>query len=127
MPPPPRRCRRRETLALAAVALTAVMVIYRAKRKHLMRPTAEEQAWLDQQLASSSSGLTLEEEKWLDKQVSIAEADDMLDDARQAGTPRTASAVCHGLPACAHAMPIEKQQNSPVHPIPPLARSFCAR
>ena len=58
------------------------MVIYRAKR---MRPTAEEQEWLNQQLASSATGLTPEEEKWLDKQVRDAEAEDMLDDARQAG------------------------------------------
>ena len=61
------------------------MVIYRAKRKHLMRPTAEEQAWLDAQLATPRGNISADEQKWLDKQIEDAETADMLDDARQAG------------------------------------------
>lgn len=55
-----------------------------------MQPTAEEQAWLDKQLATpkmgrqDSPGLTQEERSWLDKQIEKAEADERLDDARQA-------------------------------------------
>ena len=85
----PSSCRS-ELVAFGALAAAAVMVITFAKKKRLMQPTAEEQAWLDQQLASPVHGLTAEEEKWLDKQVANAEDADMLDDARQAGERRTA-------------------------------------
>jgi len=55
-----------------------------------MQPSAEEQAWLDKQMATpkmsrqESPGLTHEERSWLDKQIEKAEAEERLDDARQA-------------------------------------------
>ena len=95
----PSSCRS-ELVAFGALAAAAVMVITFAKKKSLMQPTAEEQAWLDQQLASPVHGLTAEEEKWLDKQVANAEDADMLDDARQAGERRTAIIFLHAHTNC---------------------------
>jgi hypothetical protein len=60
-----------------------------------MQPSAEEQAWLDAQLATPrgppSSTPSAEEQRWLDKQIQDAESADMLDDARQAGAQQRAT------------------------------------
>ena len=99
----------------------AAALIYRAKAIAASKPTAEEQAWLDKQLATpkNPNELTLEEQSWLDKQMKDTEDADMLDDARQAGmlarqsacvapqTPIAARVFCHAPPRCAAFAPGE--------------------
>ena len=81
-------------LATVAAISAAALLLYSARQRLLAMqnlPTAEEQAWLDEQLKtprapvlSPGSQVSEEEQKWLDKQIQDAETADMLDDARQA-------------------------------------------
>ena len=77
-------------VGIFSVAAGAFALYYMYKLRQARMPTAEEQAWLDEQLATprppvlSPGGLSEEEQKWLDKQVTASEEADMLDDARQA-------------------------------------------
>lgn len=78
-----------ETYGIIVFVSASALMIYSAVRKSMMVPNAAEQAWLDAQLATPitpGQKLTAEEQKWLDKQMQDAQDEEMLDDARQAGT-----------------------------------------
>ena len=74
-----------EMVGAALFGSASALMIYGAKRAAML-PNAEEQAWLDDQLASPAtpSKPSKEEQKWLDAQLKTQDDNDMLDDARQA-------------------------------------------
>ena len=94
-------CRRRDIIAImpsasetSAAAVfaggVALLVFYAYRKNALMQPTAEEQAWLNSQMATPRSPAkpNADEQAWLDKQMKDQEEAEMLDDARQAGAHR---------------------------------------
>ena len=89
-----------EYTGMTIFASVAALMIYGAKRKAMMLPTADEQAWLDAQLATPpGQKLTQEEQKWLDKQMQDAQDAEMLDDARQAAYAPGEGSSPHPSPA----------------------------
>ena len=74
-----------EVLGFASVL--AVGYVFMTLRTKAIKPTAEEQAWLDSQMETPRSNLTIDEQKWLDKQIQDTNDAEMLDDARQVLPP----------------------------------------
>jgi hypothetical protein len=88
------------TLVLAAAAAGACVLLYVLRQRQARLPTAEEQAWLDEQMrtpkpsvTSPSGQVSAEEQKWMDKQIDDAEDADVRTPfhSRHASSPRPSS------------------------------------
>ena len=97
---------RNDLIKIAAAAGAAIAVLYTLRRLRQAEqnldaivPTKEEQAWLDKQIAGSTTATaktaaelatqvpTADEQTWLDAQLKVVDDEEMLDDARQAAFP----------------------------------------
>ena len=71
------------TLYIAAAAAGVCVVVYLYRQRLLRLPTAEEQAWLEEQMRTPKPALTpsgqvsAEEQKWMEKQIDEAETADV--------------------------------------------------
>ena len=74
---------RSSTLYIAAAAAGVCVAVYLYRQRLLRLPTAEEQAWLEEQMrtpkpAETPSGqVSAEEQKWMEKQIDDAETADV--------------------------------------------------